>query len=90
MSYVKYNRREFINDKDSHFTGSIVCFDGKNVINQGKVLPRYTFAEIASCHAKVRLHRDDNQPMSAFIDKIRHVEQELRFFADYLERSIED
>jgi|688.fasta_scaffold410842_3 hypothetical protein len=87
MSDVKYNHRLFINSLDSHYTGSIVCFDGNQVVNQGKLLNRYSFMEIASCHSKVRIHRDDNLPMSDYIDKLKEISFAIERYVDHLERS---
>jgi hypothetical protein len=56
---VFYNSRTWLNEEDSHFTGSLVCFDGI-VKNQGREADRYSFVELASCHGKVRLHTDKN------------------------------
>ena len=88
MSNINYNDRQFINASNSHFTGSIVCFDGTEVINQGKLLPRYTFVEIASCHSKVRIHKDDNLSMEEYISKLRVMEASIRRFANFLEDKI--
>jgi hypothetical protein len=85
VSNVIYNRRIWLNPEDCHFTGSMVCFDGKDVINQGKLLDRYTFVEVASCHGKVRIHTDANSDMQAFVEKLRNMVDELNFFIDHLE-----
>jgi len=84
-SKVHWNERAWLNDRDSHFTGSMVCFDGENVINQGKLLDRYTFVEIASCHTKVRIHADANSSMEAFIEKLRVMRSELDGFLYHLD-----
>lgn len=88
MSVIQYNTRQFINEADSHYTGSIVCFDGKALINQGKVLERYTFVEISDCHGKIRIHRDMNHDLQAFINKLSVVEHELKQFRQSLEAEL--
>lgn len=85
MSDVKYNRRVFINSIDSHYTGSIVLFDGHQVINQGKLLNRYSFMEIASCHSKVRIHRDDNLPIEDYINKLKTISENINNYVRHLE-----
>ena len=85
MSRVDYNSRQFLNPPSSHYTGSLVCFDGTEVINQGKELERYTFVEVSDCHGKVRLHKDNNLLMRDFILKLRFMAHELNQFANHLE-----
>lgn len=84
MSQVHYNRRTFINQEDSHYTGSIVCFDGESVINQGKTLARYTFIEIADCHGKARIHLDLNHDVPAYLAKLDTLIEELQNFRNHL------
>ena len=88
MSDIKYNQRIWLNNDDSHYTGSMVLFDGENIINQNKVLDRYSFVEIASCHAKVRIHTDNNHDIQTYIDKIQTIENELRKYREHLETQI--
>ncbi len=81
-----YNSRKWLNPEDSHFTGSIVCFDG-DVCNHGRPQERYTFVEIASCHTKVKLHSNKNDGADAtkeFIGKLEILITELQSFQDYL------
>jgi hypothetical protein len=86
MSDVKYNERIWLNEDDSHYTGSIVLFDGESIINQGKLIDRYSFVEISSCHGKVRIHNDYNHPLGVYIKKIATLEDELRKYREYLEQ----
>ena len=66
----------------------MVCFDGTDVINQGKQLERYTFVEIASCHGKMRLHNDQNLPPEEFIIKLKEVKKQLINFIHHLEEQL--
>ena len=88
MSNVVYNRRIWLNSVDSHYTGSITCCDAMNIVNRGKFMERYSFIEIADCHGKIRLHTDDNFPLTEFIAKLRILEWELREFREHLEGTI--
>lgn len=85
MSDVLYNSRQWLNPPESHYTGSIVCFDGLNVVNQGKTLDRYSFVEISSCHGKVRIHKDANLTDEQFKQKIHTMITELIDFVEHLE-----
>lgn len=82
----QYNKRVWLNPPDSHFTGSIVCFDGE-VFNQGRPKEQYTFVEISSCRAKVKLHSNKNDgehSTKEFISKLEILITELQAFQDYL------
>lgn len=85
MSDIKYNKRIWLNTDDSHYTGSIVLFDGVDVINHGKKLDRYSFVEISSCHGKVRIHKDDNLTMEDYIQKLKLLETEICEYRKHLE-----
>ena len=81
----KYNKRIWLNDENSHFTGSMVFHD--NVVsNQGRPAERYTFIEIASCHAKVRIHTDLNQTEKEFIEKLEMMRDEIDNFITHLKK----
>lgn len=88
MSMVLYNCRVDLNPPESHFTGSMACFDGKNVINQGKMLERYSFVEVSSCHGKTRIHNDANLPFESYINKIDLMIKELTAYSNYLKDSL--
>jgi|LakMenEpi03Aug12_release.lakeMendotaPanAssembly.Ray.scaffolds.fasta_scaffold879730_2 hypothetical protein len=81
----KYNKRVWLNPEDSHFTGSVVFHDGV-VSNQGRPAERYTFMEVASCHAKVRIHTDLNFTLNEYIDKLKLMRDEIDKFIEHLER----
>lgn len=83
---VRYNSRVWLNSYYSHYTGSIVCVDKKDLINRGHHLERYTFMEISDCHGKIRIHTDPNFGMEEYIDKLKRLETEIRNFREHLER----
>jgi len=85
MSKINYNRRIWLNQETSHYTGSIVCFDGEDLENRGQTLSRYTFVEISDCHGKIRIHRDNNLPLLDFKCKLARMEYELRQFRKSLQ-----
>lgn len=87
-SHIFYNERQFINPEDSHYTGSLCCFDGI-VSNQGKASRRYTFIELADCHDKVRIHTDDNagnqdESIMQYIEKLDKVIKQMQKFQLHL------
>ena len=84
-SEVFFNRRTWLNDEDSHFTGSLVCFDGV-VSNQGKPAEEYTFIELRDCHGRVRLHVDKNaeNQLEVFREKLLLMQEEIDLFIDHL------
>jgi hypothetical protein len=84
----KYNKRIWLNPETSHFTGALVCHDGI-VKNQGRPAERYTFVEISSCTAKIKLHSDKNAEnevieLKDFISKLNTVTSALLEFQRYL------
>ena len=88
MSYVFYNKRTFTNVEESHYTGSICCFDGI-VENRGRPSERYTFIELADCYDKVRIHTDKNagnedEIIMQFIAKVGKIVTELQQFQLHL------
>lgn len=85
---INYNKRVFLNNEDSHFTGSVVLCDAVNIINQNKFVERHTFVEISDCHSKIRLHPDKNLPIEDFAAKLDLLAKELMQFAFVL-RSME-
>lgn len=84
MSKIDYKVHSLLNGGNSHYTGAIVCVDGTNLMQTGRLLDRYTFIEISDCHGKVRIHKDPNLPMKDFIDKLDTLEMEISFFKQYL------
>lgn len=79
-----YNSRIWLNSTESHYTGSVTCFDGV-VSNRGKPPERYTFLELSDCHGKSRIHYDNNLDMIAFIDKLKLLKNEIELFIAHLE-----
>jgi hypothetical protein len=83
---MSYNTRTWLNSTESHYTGSVVCFDGI-VSNRGKPHERYTFLELSDCHGKSRIHYDNNLDMAAFIQKLRLLQSEIDNFIEHLENN---
>lgn len=81
---MSYNTRTWLNSIESHYTGSVACFDGI-VSNRGKPPERYTFLELSDCHGKSRIHYDNNLDMLAFIQKLRLLQAEIDNFIEHLE-----
>jgi hypothetical protein len=89
MSNIKYNDRVWLNSEESHFTGSMVCFDGV-IKNQGKPAERYTFVELRDCHGRIRLHVDKNSEneLEEFRDKLLLLQETLDCFIDHLNKEL--
>jgi hypothetical protein len=83
---MSYNTRTWLNSTESHYTGSVVCFDGI-VSNRGKPPEQYTFLELSDCHGKSRIHYDNNLDMAAFIQKLRLLQSEIDNFIEHLENN---
>lgn len=83
---MHYNKRVWLNTEQSHYTGSIVLFDGV-VSNQRKPAERYTFIEVSDCHGKSRIHYDHNLDMNAYIEKLKTIRNEIDNFISHLEKN---
>jgi hypothetical protein len=82
---VRYNKRVWLNDSDSEYTGSVVSFDGivERVKNR---LVDTTFLELSDCVGKVNLHKAPSEDMKRFINKLRLLSNEVNEFANHLEK----
>lgn len=83
-----YNKRTWLNAKNSDSTGSIVAFDGKitDLDTNKKYLQR--FLEISDCSNKVRLHQTSDDIPKDFIIKMKLLKSEIEQFINYLEKNI--
>lgn len=86
MSEMLYNKRTWLNGYDSHYTGSIVCVDVKDLVNRGKHMDSYSFVEISDCNGKVRIHNDLNHGIDSYIEKLRTIQTELALYINHLEQ----
>lgn len=78
-----YNDREWLNDENSPYTGSIVCYDG--IIDDNDHNKRISFIEIGDCHNKIRLHQDSRSQTVSFLDKIKQLYKAIGKFIKYFE-----
>jgi hypothetical protein len=86
MSEAKYNKRTWLNENDSHYTGSITCAHFTDLVNRGKYMEEYMFVEFAACESKSRIHKDNNHSTQDFISKLKLIQSELQGFIDHLEK----
>ncbi len=86
MSNSLYNKRTWLNDNDSHYTGSITCAHFTELVNRGKYMEEYCFVELCDCHTKIRIHKDNNHSTKYFINKLKLIQSELQGFIDHLEQ----
>ena len=77
-----YNKRIWLNEDGSHFTASMVCFDGK--VKAGNEMLESAFIEITDCYHKIRLHVGDEYNYQNYINKIEKMVDELIAYKDYL------
>ena len=87
MSNIKYNKRTWLNNLGSHYTGSIVCSHFTDLENRGKHLDEYMFVEFSDCHSKIRIHKDNNLSKQDFVDKLKLIQNELQQFITHLSES---
>ncbi len=85
MKKVNYQKRIWLNDDSSSFTGSVVAYHGRSEWGDKKSA-NITFFEVADCHNKIRLHNTDRDKKDKdFIIKLRKLANVANDFADFLE-----
>lgn len=65
---TRYKTTVDLNEENSPYTGSITCYDGEIIYDDGKPFQEQ-FVEIADCHNKVRIHRGHCQNESDYVNK---------------------
>ena len=81
---MTYNKRTWLNPQISDSTGSVVTFDGLVKDAEGKLYPQ-TFIEIADCRNKIRLHKNPEDSMQDFTNKLSVLKADIEEFINYLE-----
>ena len=79
-SKVLYNKRTWLNKKNSTSTGNVVAMvykDEEEVIT--------AMLSISDCYNSARLHKTSEDTMKDFIDKMRVLNNEITLFIEYLE-----
>lgn len=78
---TRYNKRTWLNEENSSFTGNVICCDTDCEDNQ------YLFVQISDCHNSIRLHSHigEENDHSKFINKVKLLRDELDLFIKYLE-----
>ena len=80
-----YNKRTWLNKNNSAKVGNVVAFDGEVLWKEEKI--RSIFLSISDCSVSVRIHKDDNDTIDDFIDKIKLLKDEIELFINYLEKN---
>jgi len=82
-----YNKRKWLNDKQSSSTGSIVCFSGLSnwSKNDDKTRAKSRFVEISDCHNKIRIHQGQFETKKEYIMKIIAMKEELQDYIVFLQ-----
>ncbi len=80
-----YNKRVWLNKNNSASIGNVVAFDGEVLWKKEKI--RSIFLSISDCNVSVRIHKDDNDTIDDFIDKIKLLKDEIELFINHLEKN---
>lgn len=81
MSKVLYNKRVWLNKKNSTSTGNVVAMvyeDEDEVIT--------AMLSISDCYNSARLHKTSEDTMKNFIKKMKLLKNEIELFINYLEK----
>lgn len=79
-----YSKRTWLNDEDSPSTGSIVCFDGVEIDEEGKEYPLKKI-NITGCFQTIKLHQAHYDTKEDFLNKVTLLRDELNEFIEHLE-----
>lgn len=84
---TRYNKRIWLNGKDSPYTGNLVCFDG-NITRNGNTA-RNMFVSISDCYQSVRIHLTEDDTIEDFIQKLKVLRDGISNFINHLENNKE-
>jgi hypothetical protein len=77
-----YNKRTWLNKENSPSTGNIVAYDGETTWKGESI--RSTVLSISDCYNSVRLHKNEDDTINDFIDKMELLKTEIDEFIKYL------
>lgn len=83
MEKPKYNKRTWLNSRDSPSTGNVVAFDGVVTWRDEEI--RSIFLSVSDCNVSARLHKTDDDTIQDFINKMKLLKSEISQFIDHLE-----
>lgn len=81
-----YVKREWLNNDDSSYTGSVVSFHGQSPFDKKDF--NHAFLEIADCGNKICLHagrHGKDKDIKNFIKKLKRLRNHIDMFIEYLE-----
>jgi hypothetical protein len=79
-----YNKRVWLNSKESSSTSSVIAFDG-NVLYEDKPY-RDTFLKIYDCKNSITIHKKDSESMEYYTNKLKLLKTEIELFINHLEK----
>lgn len=82
MDKVIYNRRTWLNKKNSTSTGNVVTL----VYKDKEVLT--ALLSISDCYNSARLHKTEDDSLKDFISKMKLLNNEITLFIDFLEKQL--
>jgi len=86
MKNKRYNKRLWLNGKNSPSTGSAVAFSGKVKWGNEKKQQRWErFLEVSDCNCKVRLHQVYEDTDKIYIKKLKRLRNFIDDYIKYLE-----
>jgi len=80
----KYNKRLWLNDDLSSYTGSVAAYSGK--VNWGGEKRKASFLEIADCQSKVKIHSGKQNNGKKYIKKLKKLRTFIDNFISFLEK----
>lgn len=79
-----FNKRAFLNGKDSAYSGMVHCFAGKDYGMQGQIIDFYMM-RLGSCHDICTIHAPDKKKM---VKKMKILQNVINEFILKLEEKV--
>lgn len=86
---TRYKKTVDLNEELSPYTGSITCYDGEIIYDEGKPFQEQ-FVEISDCHNKVRIHRGRCQGEIDYVNKLIKMKDAISEYLDHLANNYND
>jgi len=78
-----YNKRTWLNKKDSPSLGSVTAFDGEVIYSDAT--ERTTFLAISDCSKTIKIIKN-TENIEDFIEKMKLLKTEIELFINHLEK----
>lgn len=88
MSKIKtfYNKRIWLNDENCPSTGSMVAYDGLEIIDSKSYINQYL--KISDCYHIIKLHRAKYDTEKDFLNKLILMRNELNLYIEHLQNKM--